>query len=273
MTLHTKADFARIAGVSRPAISRGLRSGLLVETKNGRIDGAHPLALAYLERHRSSSPSTGKNGTGRPVEGGAGAPIMDADTGDEHGDEDRADTAEHAPAPRSAPPPRSLAEQKLALEIKLKRERLKRDRLLNLKEARAVVDVEQVDRMVAVLAATLEENFRTFGDRHADGIEAMCAAGAGRIQIAVLLDDEIDTAMCRVQEVVWRELDEMRPLDERIADTPELRWLARLLCPTCGGKISKVERATLSNGRDRSARDRSGSHDDAPVVPTDERGS
>jgi len=242
MTLHNKAAFARLAGVTPTAINHVLRTGSLVPTADGKIDDEHRLSLAYLERRRRASPGSGQDGTGRPVDGGAGAPLRDTDDDDERG---------------TGTAPRSLAEQKLALDIKIRRERLKHDKLFNLKELGAMVTLESCERAYATIASALESNFRSFADRHADELVAMVTAGAGRIQVAELLDVAIDTAMQRVVATVHRTIDEMRPLDEHIADTPELRWLARLLCPKCGGKITKGERASLTRGRDGTPGERS----------------
>jgi len=85
--LLSKADFARIAGVSKQAVGKAMREGKLKEAAFGdRVDQNHPDAVTYAKRRRSakgrpmadpkdiSSSGTGTNADGDPTSNGNGAP-------------------------------------------------------------------------------------------------------------------------------------------------------------------------------------------------------
>ena len=50
---YTRVEFARLAKVSRAAITKACRAGLAPACIGDRIDAEHPAAVAYLERNRS----------------------------------------------------------------------------------------------------------------------------------------------------------------------------------------------------------------------------
>jgi len=69
--LLTKAEFARKCGVSKEAVGKAARGLLLAAVTAGKIDTAHPVAVAYLEKHSKPKPGPGR---GRPRKDAPGDP-------------------------------------------------------------------------------------------------------------------------------------------------------------------------------------------------------
>jgi hypothetical protein len=210
MTACSKADFARLAGTTRSAVGSAVARGVLATDADGKIDDAHPLAIAYLARHRSAAPAHGKGGVGRPIAGGAGSAIP-LDGADE-------------PLPKG-----NLDEQRLALGNRLLAAKVKRERLRLREETGATVPLEIVMRGMSHLAQALEWSFREFGAAHADELYSIAAAGRPCADLRAALDAAIDRAMKDAIRTVGDEIGRMRPSDANLRDAPELAWLRRLL--------------------------------------------
>ena len=85
--LLSKADFARVAGVTKQSINRAVKTSLLPAMVDDRIDPNHSAAVNYLRRHVEKSLSSDDKRDGAPTRKKtngatlAPAPVLVSDTG------------------------------------------------------------------------------------------------------------------------------------------------------------------------------------------------
>lgn len=180
MTVRSKAEFARLAGVARSSVAAALASGSLVENEDRQIDDGHPTNRDYLARRRTSAPASGRNGTGRPIEDGAAG----------------ADTAEGLRL-RERRARATLAEiRQQRAEIDLAREKKK------------IILVQQVAHGMAVLRDALEVNFRLFSESHGDELFEIARARSSE-EFRAVLSKRIDAAVESAVDSIGRALEAM----------------------------------------------------------------
>jgi hypothetical protein len=181
------------------------------------IDAVTSLKLADL-----AAGGTGKNRGGRPRGGKrdeqptprrekaeAVAPVVPFTPRAEPEKTDETPT----PAPAVAPAPRQTKatyyhaggadrveakSDEIALKNKLLKTKLQRERAAVWKNARTTVSASAARSIIGRISSAIEEQFRSFADRHADALVAMSAAGAGRLEIADYLETEIGKSMATV---------------------------------------------------------------------------
>jgi hypothetical protein len=109
------------------------------------------------------------------------------------------------------------------IKASLEEIKFRKEKLSHLQRCGKVLGAHEYYRDIGRISAALEENFRTFADRHADQLEAMAKAGAGRTQFAEFLAEEIDKSVSMVQAVCDREVQESQErniIDETEMDEP-----------------------------------------------------
>jgi hypothetical protein len=62
----SRAEFARMAGVSKPAITQGVRRGIIVPTTDGNIDPEHPTNSLYLDTRAANNAPQYNPGVKKP---------------------------------------------------------------------------------------------------------------------------------------------------------------------------------------------------------------
>lgn len=208
MPLLNQSQAALLSGAHQTSISRALKIGNLEwatnEDGDRGIDSESPLFIAFVANVKASGP---RRGPGRPKK----SRLAPSPRPPNH-------ATGAAEAPAGAPPQRptpaqpirrmrsdsrdldrvGAREEEIVLKNKLLRTKLQRERAAVWRAARQTATTAAVRDAFGRLSATIEENFRSFADRHADALVAMSAAGAGRPEIADYLETEIGKAMSAV---------------------------------------------------------------------------
>lgn len=178
----TRAEFARLAGVDRAAVTRAVARRRILVDDDGKIDTEEETAARFLEYHRRAVRSS--SGRGRPIEGGAavepGAKAIVRRISDEE-DEELAGL--------------DAGSKGKILQNRLVKEKLKEKRLSNMKEVGALVPRVVLKRGFSLLVTVLEQQFRGFGDTVAIQIDDLVRSGKGKEEIAELLRREIDSGV------------------------------------------------------------------------------
>lgn len=251
MATLTQAQFGIFVGASRPSVCVAIKEGRLAVVDGG-IDTDHPASLLFAEAQHSRRTKQGLPAspwsTGYTPTSGRGSPGDKPLTKQlrqpaaKRPSPPRARTsvkpqkapkpAQPAPAPVVPTPPAappvsrkpatgagmdrlSAKDEEIAVKNKILRTKLQRERAAVWKDARLTVSAAAARAVIGKISAAIEENFRTFAERHADQLAAMAAVAADRAQFAEYLDAEIGKAMttvvkqCRVSaEFVAEEVDD-----------------------------------------------------------------
>jgi hypothetical protein len=229
VTYISQSQFAKRCGCPQPNVNRAVRKGQLVDDGHG-IDPDLPInaawAAARVEYHAAKARAAAEKETERatvtrPGFGQKPPPSPSAHNGPRSGGGHT-----FGSRPESQGNDRTVhlidARQK---DIKASIEEIKfrKEKLSHLQRCGKVLGAHEYYRDIGRISAALEENFRTFADRHADQLEAMAKAGAGRTQFAEFLAEEIDKSVSMVQAVCDREVQESQErniIDETEMDEP-----------------------------------------------------
>jgi hypothetical protein len=215
----SQPEYARLLGVSQPAISKALRAGRIYDAGDG-IDPYHPASMLYAQESAervarldpSRPPSPWARGE-RPAE--TSEPRVPGPAIGQRIGAPKLQKKINGNAPGASPEVIREGRERRAAEVGIKeieRSRkaiaLQNDKINYLTKIGKLVRGDDYDRSISRIAAVIGEHFRTFADRHADQLAAMAKAGAERAQFADYLDAEIDKAMTAVQQTCDREIRE-----------------------------------------------------------------
>jgi len=226
----SQQEFAELSGSSQPTVSRHVANGkLLVEPgPNGPgIDPDHPLARAFIEKKAAQrerlanrkQPANGnkKKGFRKPRKQtkpkAQPAPQTTPDQPDNP--ETESTKSESSPKPE---PTRGGYSQDL-IDAATRQEELK-TRLLQLKankerhealvRTKKFVPVHLAERMLDRINDGLEENFRTFADRHSGPLASTAKAPGKQLEIREYLELEINESMSRLKKVLLIQIQKLK---------------------------------------------------------------
>lgn len=235
MAIINKADFARLAGVSRMAVTLGCRRGLLAAMPDGHMDTEAAENKKYLEASRRAGmvrkpaakrasvqterkPPEKKPDSKKPQK----IKTIPAPSGTEKKPKPAPDKPKPAeakpkiiPMPETREPPRGMAEQAMDQYINLKERkdmadiRLKNSQADRHIQARAermglLVLKSDVDKILAVLGADLRMRLFDMPRRITPQIVALVQSGSDAREIETLLDTEITDAVKHAKETAHR---------------------------------------------------------------------
>ena len=207
----SKVAFAALAGVSRAAITQGIKATppLIIETPEGQVDTADPLNAAYLERKKAKGEA--KLGRGRPPGPSrktAPAPAKKA-------------APAKAPAPRAPDPAPEIPDieepddegrddsgglyiRKLKAEIRFKHEAAEAHRMRRLERMGLLVEREEVRKVIGAFNAELRIRLLELPQAIAPRLLALAKSGAAEHELIALLEDEIARGVDGAKGVVER---------------------------------------------------------------------
>lgn len=204
MQLLTQQGFAVLAGVTNPAVSHAIQTGMLRYTEFGGVRGIDPddeLSLAYLaNKNKNLKPRRGRPPRA-PSEIVHSTPSQQADTQEE---------------PRRVEYGNIVAQRQRDAELKSKLLELKIDRenRARLLAIRQIVPRSMTQRIWADLGVSLRENIRTVPDRISAQIAAICGHPELEVQVRELLSEEIETSLARMAEATKRAISLMEQEEE-----------------------------------------------------------
>ena len=200
--LLNRAEFARLIGVHKSAITHAVRAGRIPSVE-GKIDPDDPKIQDFIEARRLSARAAGKTGVGRPVEGGAF--IEDNAT--------RSVVRKISAAEDSELAGLDVASKGRILQNRLTSEKLKAKRLENLNEVGARPPKVLVRRGFSTLVAVLEQHFRSLDSSAAIEIDAMVETyrpGKSKADISAYLRQEIDAGIKSFMAASKRAIRDMK---------------------------------------------------------------
>lgn len=188
--VYKKSEFSRIAGVTRAAVTKAVRSGALIE-EDGGIDITHPQNAAYLSSNRDKRPNVGN--------------------GKEKKDRPKPQRAPREPKPMK-PKPRQyrpvssnggmLKEEADVLRIQAQTANLQLKYAERLKVLVLRKDVEQVFQSLYAVAVNY---FLVLGDRLSPVLASLC--GVNDQETVIKMKDRIDKEVTRALEELKRQTE------------------------------------------------------------------
>jgi len=213
MNVISRAEFARRIGVNRSAVTHAVRCRRLPSV-DGNIDLDDPDVQRFAAARSGMAKAAG-GGRGRPVVGGAAPAVPEPElTSEEPAAPPFARAASTAYIPMSAPAAVDVAGQGRQLDNRLKAVKLASKKLEYLAKTRAVVPVEVVSRTLGQISSLLDENLRSFDERHGDELFETVVGGGDRRAFAETLSKRIDEAMRVVMTSIDRFVRDMREQGE-----------------------------------------------------------
>lgn len=228
MAVVKKIDFARLAGVSRMAVTLGCRRGNLVSLPDGTMDTEDPTNKKYLDDSRKPGRRIGKkagiSGDGkslkvRPVKTEKKPEHPEKPERNPGKNQNKKPPLKILPMPdldvEGRHPPRGMPEDAAGQMLNLKERkdmadiRLKNSQADRHVQARAermglLVLKSEVDKILAVLGAELRTRLLDMPRRITPQIVALVQSGSDAREIETLLDTEITDAVKHAKEAAHR---------------------------------------------------------------------
>jgi len=176
---YSKADFSRIAGVSKAAISKARDAHRLIETAEGMIDDANPVNAGWLAMHKAG--------------------LRSATVAPPPPKPPKASALTSPPAPEGEPLRGyggNLDRSAKIANIELKRRQAERHELAISEKKQELISREIVGRMFSVFDAAMKTNFHDLPRRSAARLHAIAVSG-GVQALEAAIEEEITFALSR----------------------------------------------------------------------------
>ena len=216
---HSLASWAALCHVSKPAVTQGVRRGLLTKTPDGKIDDAVPINALYLAQHTGGAPSKPA-----PKAKSAKAKAPDPDDAkfqkavrDRQAKEvevDGVDLADLSPAERkqltklAAAAKTDLGEvatlpiEKFKADIALKKAMTQLHEFKLAQNKKNVISRDEFRRIAEAWNANLSQSVMRVPRRMSARLISMVRAGKDKMEIELELERALSTAVTRALEGV-----------------------------------------------------------------------
>jgi hypothetical protein len=212
--------FAKLAGVSKQAISLAVKEGRVWRTARG-IDPGHPTNKHYVQLLNLNRSGTTSNIENVEV---LDTPADDHDPGSEVHDNapapvprlpSRQRSSQYRPPPQA---PHDLIATGKELDNKIKALKLSREKIYYFEQIRKSVPTSIVLRAFAQIGASVQTQFMMFDERAGQALFALVKSGASQEEFSAELREEIGDAMRAVIEVTEKTIESLRTVQPGMED-------------------------------------------------------
>jgi hypothetical protein len=207
VAIYSLADFARIAKVSKPAVTQAVRRGKIIKGSDGKIDSDNPLNAAYLGEKLRDIPILPRQKNQPPAEPSepkaekpksekSKPPKGDAVSPPNH---PTLSPAEREKMMREGRESLNLDRSRKIADLDLKRRMAEGHAIRNAQRKGQLVERDLVRQRFNAFDASLKTNFRDMPRRVSAQIHAIAASGSAR-DVEAYLEREIGQAIARAVE-------------------------------------------------------------------------
>lgn len=227
MAIISRAELAKVLGISRPAVTMGIKAGRLVSRSDGAIDTTNPTNVAYIKGPRgphgskprvappaSAAPAgehekkkkpkkkpRGKHGTGSADKPDGEDSYTDPDDDIE---ESASDPDDGIKSPTDTERKMDLVTRRTEAEIRLKNAQTERLLLHRAERLGLLVLKSDIDKMTAVLGQELKTRLLDMPRRIVPQVYAMVESGQDSRAVEAYLDTELGDAIKHAKEAARR---------------------------------------------------------------------
>lgn len=194
----TKAAFSKLAGVSKPAIAKAIKTGKLILNSSKKIDDQDPLSIKYM-RNRLEK---GKDEYKKIIKEAKKVEIkkkfeekdsVESDDNDQHSESDSVGY-----------------DDKEEIDKEYKKVSTEKIKIANAEKLKLLVPIEYVKKKFGKISGVILNYFFPMGDRLAPLVCGICGITDPEVvrQVKVKINDEITRALSEFKKVAAEDIEE-----------------------------------------------------------------